>query len=56
MKRIKDKLNALKLYKSQINATTPSRSLKAVESFAKFRGSQNGCEYTESFQIVRMVI
>tara|TARA_Y100000816_G_C26005012_1_gene525236 strand:- start:280 stop:954 length:675 start_codon:yes stop_codon:yes gene_type:complete len=53
---IKDKLNALKLYKSQINATTPSRSLKAVESLAKFRGSQNGCEYAESFQIVRMVI
>ena len=53
---IKDKISALKLYKSQINSTTPSRSVEAVESLAKFRGSQNGCKYAESFQIVRMVI
>ena len=53
---IKDKISALKLYKSQINTATPSRSVRAVESLAKFRGSQNGCEYAESFQIVRMVI
>tara|TARA_A100001388_G_scaffold192408_1_gene144919 strand:- start:112 stop:786 length:675 start_codon:yes stop_codon:yes gene_type:complete len=55
-KTLKDKITALKLYKSQINANTPSRSTKAVESLAKFRGSQNGCEYAESFQVVRMVI
>ena len=53
---IKDKISALKFYKSQINTSTPSRSLKAIESLAKFRGSQNGCEYAESFQVVRMVI
>ncbi len=53
---IKDKISALKFYKSQINTSTPSRSLKAIESLAKFRGSQNGCEYAESFQVVRMII
>lgn len=53
---IKDKINAMRLYKSQINSNTPSRSEKAIEALAKFRGSQNGCKYAESFQIVRMVI
>ena len=53
---IKDKISALKLYKSQINVNTPSRSINAVESLARFRGSQNGCEYAESFQVVRIVI
>ncbi len=53
---MKDKISALKLYKTQINENTPSRSVKAIESLAKFRGSQNGCEYAESFQIVRMII
>ena len=46
----------MRLYKSQINSNTPSRSEDAIEALAKFRGSQNGCKYAESFQIVRMVI
>ena len=53
---IKDKISAMRLYKSQINSNTPSRSEDAIEALAKFRGSQNGCKYAESFQIVRMVI
>ncbi len=55
-KTIKDKIRAIKIYKSQVNEKTPSRSIKAIEALARFRGSQNGCEYAESFQIVRMVL
>ena len=53
---LKDKLSALKMYKSQINDKTPYRSVKAVESLANFRGSQNGCKYAEAFKVVRIVI
>ncbi len=55
-KTIKNKIDALKIYKSQINENSPSRSIEAVKSLAQFRGSQNGCKYAEAFQIVRMVI
>ena len=55
-KQIKNKLLALKYYKSQINESTPSRSIEAVEALARFRGSQNGCRYAEAFKVVRIVI
>ncbi len=55
-KELKDKINALKIYKSQINKKTPSRSLDAIKALAKFRGSQNGCDYAEAFKIARMII
>ena len=55
-KQIKNKLTALKYYKSQINSKTPSRAIEAIEALAKFRGSQNGCKYAEAFKVVRIVI
>ena len=55
-KQIKNKLSALKHYKSQINESTPSRSIEAIEALARFRGSQNGCKYAEAFKVVRIVI
>ena len=53
---IKDKLFALKIYKSQINKKTPSRSPDAVKALAHFRGSQNGCKYAEAFKVARIII
>ncbi len=53
---LNDKIKTLKLYKSQINSKTPSRSIEAVQALSKFRGSQNGCKYAEAFQLIRMVI
>ena len=55
-KTIDNKISALKLYKSQINSNTPSRSVDAAKSLAKFRGSQNGCNYAEAFKTVRIII
>ena len=55
-KYIKHKKNAMKIYKSQINSKTASRSIDAAVSLARFRGSQNGCKFAEAFKVARMVI
>ena len=54
-KSIKEKVDAVNCYKSQINNNT-SRSIDAVKALAKFRGSQNGCDFAEAFKTVRVVI
>ena len=54
-KELKYKLKAMKIYKSQIQNNSP-RSPSAAEALAKFRGSQNGCMYAESFKTVRILI
>lgn len=50
-----DKISAFECYKSQ-NQNTPSRSKDSIEALARFRGSQNGCQYAEAFKIARIVI
>ena len=52
---LKIKLNALSCYESQIK-NNPSRSIEACQSLAKFRGSQNGCDFAEGFKVARIVI
>ena len=49
------KEKALRSYDSQIKGNQ-SRSVDACKALAKFRGSQNGCEYAEAFKVVRIVI
>jgi len=46
---------ALECYASQINHA-PSRSIDACMALARFRGSQNGCDYAEAFKVVRIVV
>ena len=52
---IETKLDALTCYDSQIPDFPGSRSIEAIESLAKFRGTQSGFGYGEGFHIVRMV-
>ena len=52
---INQKKNALCCYESQVN-NHPSRSVDACVALAKFRGSQNGCDFAEAFKTVRIVI
>ncbi len=52
---LKDKIKALNCYKSQIKNNV-SRSSKAVEALARFRGSQNGCKYAEGFKLIRAIV
>jgi N-acetylglucosamine malate deacetylase 1 len=52
---IDNKLKALECYKSQISDFPGPRSLEAIESLAKFRGTQAGFSYGEGFHIIRKV-
>ena len=52
---IKEKIEALKCYKSQISDFPGPRSLESVEALAKFRGTQAGFGYGEGMHIIRMV-
>ena len=49
------KIEILNCFESQI-INNDSRSAEACKSLARFRGSQNGCKYAESFKIVRIVV
>jgi LmbE family N-acetylglucosaminyl deacetylase len=49
------KREALGCYASQID-NAPSRSVEACQALAKFRGSQNGCDFAEAFKVVRIVV
>lgn len=53
-KTIRDKIKALRYYKSQIK-NNETRSINAIKALAKFRGSQNGCNYAEAFKLVRFI-
>lgn len=53
-KHINKKVAALKKYKSQAGRVYMSE--KFVTSLAVTRGTQFGCEYAESFEVVRLVI
>lgn len=54
-KEIKAKTQALRYYKSQIKNNN-SRSIESIEALAKFRGSQNGCNFAEGFKLIRAII
>ena len=49
------KINAMKSYKSQIK-NAQSRNIEAIEALSRYRGSQNGFKYTESFKVIRHLI
>jgi len=50
-----NKIRALKCYESQLHDYPHPRSVEAVEALAKFRGSQSGFSFGESFHIIREV-
>ena len=52
---MKQKEKVLNCYNSQITGNQ-NRSVEACMALAKFRGSQNGCDYAEAFKVVRIVI
>ena len=52
---IVNKQKALECYNSQIKNNN-SRSVDASMALAKFRGSQNGCDYAEAFKVVRIIV
>ena len=45
----------MKFYKSELKKYPHSRSLKAIEALAKFRGISSGFKYAEGFVLVREI-
>ena len=53
---LETKIEALRCFKSQISEKEGPRSLEAVKSLAKFRGSQAGFESGEAFYIIKQIL
>ena len=51
--QIESKLEALRMYKSQIDEKNGPRSIDSVRALSKFRGSQAGFSYGEALYIIR---
>ncbi len=52
---IDKKIEALKIYDTEIGEPPFPRSLKAIESLANLRGATAGCMYAEAFKIIKMI-
>ncbi|MBU5591092.1 PIG-L family deacetylase [Clostridium sp. MSJ-4] len=52
---IDEKLEIMKIYSSEIQETPLPRSLDNIKSLARYRGASCGCNYAESFMLVREV-
>ena len=50
---LKDKIDALCCYKSQIGEFPNPRSVEAVEALARYRGSTMGAKAAEAFMLIR---
>ncbi|MEX0616411.1 MAG: PIG-L family deacetylase [Candidatus Woykebacteria bacterium] len=55
-KNLKDKIQALKLYKSQVRKNPHPRSVEKIEALAKYRGALCGAESAEAFYLHRIII
>ena len=53
-KNLNEKVEALKLYKSQVREAPHPRSLEVVESLAKYRGGLCGSNQAEAYHLHRM--
>ena len=45
----------MNIYKSEINKHPFPRSEKSIKALASFRGSTSGCEYAESFVLLKEI-
>jgi N-acetylglucosamine malate deacetylase 1 len=53
---IKHKINAFKMYKSEIQDFPHPRSIKAIENLSIQRGIESGLKNAEAFQIIKSII
>ncbi len=52
---IKTKIQAMKLYKSELRKYPHPRSLKIIEALARKRGSEAGLKFAEAFMLIREI-
>lgn len=55
-KQIKDKIKAIKMYKSEIEKFPHPRSIKAIENLSIQRGVESGLKNAESFQLIKKIL
>lgn len=53
---IEEKLNIMKIYKSEIGEPPFPRSIENIKALARFRGSTVNKEYAESFMLVKEIV
>lgn len=53
---LKDKLEAMKCYDSELRQFPHPRSLEGIETAARRWGSVIGCKYAEAFQLLRKIV
>ena len=53
--QFKKKITAMKFYKKELRKYPHSRSLKAIESLARFRGVSSGTNFAEGFYLNRWI-
>ncbi|MCT8977412.1 PIG-L family deacetylase [Clostridium sp. CX1] len=53
---LKDKLQAIKCYKSELRQFPHPRSIEGLETAARRWGTVIGCNYAEAFELVRKII
>src|SRR3989338_4183084 len=52
---IRLKLDAMKMYQSELRQFPHPRSLEVLEMHAKLRGSEIGCQFAEAFELIRLI-
>ena len=50
------KIEIMKIYESELGVHPFPRSLATIEALAKVRGAQAGCEYAESFMLLKDIL
>lgn len=50
------KIEAMRLYRSQLEAFPAARSVEAIEALAKYRGATIGAAAAEAFELIREII
>jgi LmbE family N-acetylglucosaminyl deacetylase len=52
---IDEKLEIMRIFKSELGEPPFPRSLENIKALARFRGSSVGCHYAEAFQVVKII-
>ena len=55
-KYIDKKCKAMKIYETEIMKKPLPRSIDSIRALSRYRGSQCGCSYAESFMILKQII
>ncbi len=54
-KEIKEKKKCMQFYKSELRKYPHSRSIRGIETLAKYRGMSSGVKYAEAFYLIRAI-